>query len=356
MARAAARGGGDGRRAVGGAVGVLEGEARGVAAADDEGTHVGGSVVRAAEGEEVVGVVGAAVGLADDVVEVDEGGVAAAGDGAAAAVSAHDGAAGLGRDGLGGVGGLGLVDAAEVLGVAVGALDGGSIDDAVFAARSLGGDSAALTEGQGDLVAGLAFVPRGLCGEDGAGEGLEEDVVADTVAELGAKALARFVEERPRGGGELEGDANGGVSTGGIEGLGAFLQSRDHALDASGGLARRLLHPTAFALWRGHARELARRRPRELAPPKGLGHLRQGLEGEGDAEPLRDDAPVEVEETLDVLAEAGVADRRPHALAVRRDEPAAELVVGVGPRLGQGAELTVDDLGVWRGAGCIGCS
>ena len=81
-------------------------------------------------------------------------------------------------------------------------------------------------------------------------------------------------------------------------------------------------------------------------PAGGLGHPRQGLEGEGHAEPLRDDAPIEVDDALDVLAEARVAERRPDTPAMRSDEPEAELVVRVGPRLGERAELAVNDLRV----------
>src|SRR5690606_10007482 len=111
----------DRRRAVRSAVGVLEGEAARVGAADDERTHVGGSVVGAAEGDKVVRLMVAAGGAAIDVVDVDEGGVTAARDGAPAVMAPDDGSLGGGRDGLLGSAWGWEVDAAELLGVALGA-------------------------------------------------------------------------------------------------------------------------------------------------------------------------------------------------------------------------------------------
>jgi hypothetical protein len=77
---------------VGAAVGVAEADGR-CGAVDQELTAVGGAVVGAADGEEVFGVIGAAFGAELKVMEVDEGGVAAAGDAAAAVVAGEDGAA-----------------------------------------------------------------------------------------------------------------------------------------------------------------------------------------------------------------------------------------------------------------------
>ena len=62
-------------------------------AVDQELAAVGGAVVGAADGDEVFGIVGAAFGPQVKVMEVDEGGVAAAGDAAAAVVAGEDGAA-----------------------------------------------------------------------------------------------------------------------------------------------------------------------------------------------------------------------------------------------------------------------
>ena len=61
---------------------------------------MGRAVVGAAERDEVFGVVGPAFGAEVEVVEVDEGGVAAAGDAAAAVVAGEDGSAQRGRGGL----------------------------------------------------------------------------------------------------------------------------------------------------------------------------------------------------------------------------------------------------------------
>ena len=62
-------------------------------AIDDELSAMGRAVVGAAEGDEVFGTVGAAFGAEVEVVEVDEGGIAAAGDAAAAVVAGEDGSA-----------------------------------------------------------------------------------------------------------------------------------------------------------------------------------------------------------------------------------------------------------------------
>ena len=69
-------------------------------AVDDELSAMGRAVVGAAEGDEVFGTVGAAFGAEVEVVEVDEGGVAAAGDTAAAVVAGEDGPAQRGWGGL----------------------------------------------------------------------------------------------------------------------------------------------------------------------------------------------------------------------------------------------------------------
>jgi hypothetical protein len=77
---------------VGTTVGVAEANG-GCCAVDEELAAVGGAVVGAAESEEVFGVVGAAFGAEVEMVEVDEGGVAAARDAAAMVVAGEDGAA-----------------------------------------------------------------------------------------------------------------------------------------------------------------------------------------------------------------------------------------------------------------------
>ena len=74
------------------AVGVAKANGSG-RAVDQELAAVGGAVVGAADGDEVFGIVGAAFGAQVEVVEVDEGGVAAAGDAAAAVVAGEDGSA-----------------------------------------------------------------------------------------------------------------------------------------------------------------------------------------------------------------------------------------------------------------------
>ena len=87
------------RGAVGGAVGVLNAERVRRVAGDEEAAHVDCAVVCAAEGDQVGGVVAAAVGAGDDVMDVDVEGVAAAGDLAAVVVAFEDAAADGGRDG-----------------------------------------------------------------------------------------------------------------------------------------------------------------------------------------------------------------------------------------------------------------
>jgi len=92
---------GGGAGPVGRAVGVVEAEPLGMGAVDDQVTLVNGAVVGLAQQQHLVGVVAAPVGPADAVVLVEERVVAAAGDGAATAVSSDDLSANGGRDGLG---------------------------------------------------------------------------------------------------------------------------------------------------------------------------------------------------------------------------------------------------------------
>lgn len=70
------------------------------AAFDSEGAAVDGAVMGRAERDEVLGGVGAAVVFSVDVVDVDEGRVAAAGDTAATAVAVVNETANGRRDGL----------------------------------------------------------------------------------------------------------------------------------------------------------------------------------------------------------------------------------------------------------------
>jgi len=84
---------------VGAAVGVADAEGR-CRAVDEQLAAMGGAVVGAAEGDEVLGVVGAAFGAELEMVDVDEGGIAATRDAAAAVVACEDGPAQRGWGGL----------------------------------------------------------------------------------------------------------------------------------------------------------------------------------------------------------------------------------------------------------------
>jgi len=100
---------------VGAAVGVADANG-GCRAVDEELAPVGGAVVGAAEGEEVFGFVGATFGAELKMVEVDEGGVAATRDAAAAVVACEDGPAQRGWGGLLGAGeGMASVGGRETL-------------------------------------------------------------------------------------------------------------------------------------------------------------------------------------------------------------------------------------------------
>ena len=87
--------------AVGSAIGVLKAKTRRWNTSDAEPTVVHGAMMGRAERHEVISVVTAALGAQVEVMHVDEGGVPAAGDDAAAFVAAEDATAERWRDCLG---------------------------------------------------------------------------------------------------------------------------------------------------------------------------------------------------------------------------------------------------------------
>src|SRR5690606_19155305 len=121
--------------------------------------------------DEVVRLMVAAVGAAIEMMDVDEGGVTAAGDGAPAVVAPDDGSLGGGRDGLRGSAWRREVDAAELLGVALGAFDADFVGDDLFTCCLLGRHSAAVAGGERDLIAAQSFVATGGAAEEGARHG-----------------------------------------------------------------------------------------------------------------------------------------------------------------------------------------
>ncbi len=150
-------------------IGVAEDQSAGDSALDDELTSVLGAVVAGAQRDECVGIVVAALGAKDDVVEIEKDTVAATRHGAASPVASENLPAHGRWDVLararssvlanvfthvGGVGG----DGADVLSIAARHLDDGGIDYELLSPALLPAAVAFAADGNRHLVAGSTLV------------------------------------------------------------------------------------------------------------------------------------------------------------------------------------------------------
>ena len=249
------------------------------------------------------------------------------------------------RDRLRGAGGGAHVDAAEVLGVALRLLDRGLVHHHLIAAGPLGARPAALADRHADLIGRRPLLARTFT-QHRPSDGRDQRVIVGASAELGRHGLLHLLEERPRGRADLERDPLGRLGGRLIERPRALAVPRDHPLDAAHRLAGGRVDPLRLRLLDGDPRELPRRRPRERPGPQRLGQERQLFERERDPQVLAALAPAEAEEPLHVRLEAGVPERLVDREPMRGGEPAADLVVHLRPRLGEAAEVLMNELGV----------
>ncbi len=301
--------------------------------------------MRAAQQDERVGIVRPAVGERLAVVHLDEGSALAARHGAAPAVTPHDRAANLRRDRALHLRGGRRIHAAELVGVAASALEGGLVDDDLVRARALGGRLARVAHRDRDRVRGAALVARLRCTarrEIRARQIGDERVVVDRCARVGDHGLARFLRERPRGCGDEVAEAPWRLGLGVVERAVTPALARHHALDLSHRSAARGLEPFALFVLDDDARKLPSRRPVEPALLQRGRELRQRFERLGDADSLARLPSVDAAEALRVLGEAAQPQGLVHANPVRREQPAALLEVETSALTLEGAQPAMD--------------
>jgi len=198
--------------AVGRAVGVAEDESGGDSAFDDELPSVLSSVVSRAQRDERVGIVIAAFGAQDDMMEVEKNCVAAAGHHAPPVIASHDLAAHGGWDVLVGAraSALGIIvthvggargNGADMLGVAARHLDDVRVDLDLLAPSLLPAAVALTADRDRDLVTGSALV--GGTAEDVARHEKEGGVFVERFIGFTAELGHGFAESCESIGGDL---------------------------------------------------------------------------------------------------------------------------------------------------------
>ena len=344
--------------AVGRAVGVAEDESGGDSAFDDELPSVLSSVVSRAQRDERVGIVIAAFGAQDDVVEVEKNCVAAAGHHAPSVIASHDFAAHGGWDVLVGASALGIIvthvggvrgDGADMLGVAARHLYDVRVDLDLLAPSLLPAAVALAADRDRDLVTGSALV--GGTAEDVARHEKEAGVFVERFIGFTAELGHGFAEGCESFGGDLHAqDVSAERGIGRVTRLVAGLVTRHELLDLAERSTPRGFEPCVFVLGSGNAGELARCGPWDGPVAEGVLEMGQGLERLGDAEAFFDPAWAIAEESLDVLGKAGEAEMQVNIGAQGPQERAAFFPIEARSFLGDAGELIVGDAPIeWFG-------
>jgi hypothetical protein len=232
------------------AVGMAKLEARRCGSFHDEAPLVTGAVVCGAQDDELFRSVSAAVGAWGYVVNVDVDGVATAGYGAAAAMSAEHVAADGGWDGLG-CAAFALWRGAESLRVAFGHLD----DLGRYRERStlavLHGAPALLTNRELDSITRAPGVRTAHRVSRHEQDGV---VLAERAGGFAAKLGESFAEGRERFGAELEAkDVAAGYFVGRVGGGVAGSAAADELFDFAQAAAFRGGQPARFGRFGGHS-------------------------------------------------------------------------------------------------------
>jgi len=239
-----------------------------------------------------------------------------------------------------------------MLRVACGHLTNDVVDGMRLPARVDARAAAGVAPRDEDLVAGAPLVGRAA--ERAAGDLVEERVVVDVAAEIGAQPGLEVAEQGHGFGPDLESEAV-------LDPRRVAAVRRDlpgppgcHGpLDLADPTPPSPREPGVLGLAGRHTRELTRRRPHDLARRERPVEERQGRERARDAEALLGLSSIEPDEPLGVLAQAGKAGACVRAEALGGEQPAAELALVRGAVRAQRDEPFVHGLPVGRRLGPV---
>jgi len=341
-------------------------QSAGLASIENEGAAMDGPMVRATKANDVVQRVASPLGAELEVVQIEKPRVPATRNLAASLVSHEHGTAQRGRNALlsshARVGAVmlnricihrrGIVlddtspfgsdfmlsvalmrlkvvrglrslvsDRAEVLGVTVGHPGDFGADRHEPSCRLLPAGAAFGAEAQRDLVARSTFVARAA--ENLTSQLEQGSIVVQLGASTAAELVQRIAEECEGLGRYLEAqDVTEGCEIRRRPWSIPWVPAREHFLQLSQCLAARQLEPLVLCLADRNARELTHGRPAQLSARKGLSERGQLFERLGDAQLFLGAARFVAKQTLDVLAEAAVAQVDVCRGTLRGQEPA----------------------------------